>query len=90
MFHDDEAGIGLGIARGEDKVVAHGGTTARLLEEELADVVLLFPKVHHLVEHGLAGDVKDAADDDVADFASAVAADDVEGAVVRHSVGVLE
>lgn len=68
------------MAGRQDVVGVHRGAAARLVEEEGTERVVVRAEVDEFVVHGGAGRgrrvVEYAADDDVADFAFGVAADD--------------
>ena len=84
MLHDDEAIVSFRVRRGQDEVVAHSRTASRFVQEEVPEVVFMFPEVHHLVVHCLARDIANAANNNVADFAAAVDAYCVEAALEGH------
>lgn len=84
MLHDDEAIVSFWVRRGQDDVVAHGGTASGFVQEKVPEVVFMFPEVHHLVVHCFTGNIANAADYNVADFAAAVDAYCVEAALEGH------
>lgn len=53
-------------------------------------MVFFLPKIHHLLEHGLARDVKDSPGDNVADLTADVGADDIESPPKRHGINFVK
>ena len=82
-LHDDEAGVAVRLRRRHDQVRVHGDAAARLAQEQPAQRVVGAQRLHPL-EHRFAGRREHAADDDVADLAAGVAADDRERAAGAH------
>ena len=60
------------------------GRSARLEQDQLPQVVAVILQIDPLVEDGLARDVADPADDDLAALALGVAVDDLEDLVPAH------
>lgn len=84
-FEDDESHVRFGVTRRQDDVGVVHRRTARLEQQELAQVVRLGLQVDPLVEHGLAGHVADAPDDDLAHLALGVTVDDVQDSFPAHT-----
>ena len=74
------------MRRGQHQVHALAHLPARLEQQEPAQFVGLRLKVPHLVEHGLAGHVDDAARDDLVELAFGMNADDVDHSAEAHGV----
>ena len=70
LLHDDEAGVGFRVRGRQDEVAVRCWISARLAQHAQADVVGMAFEVLHLFEHGLAGDIEDAAGDNAAGFAA--------------------
>ncbi len=66
-----------------------GDAAARLSQQQLAQAVALALERLHLLEHGRARGREDAADDDVADLAAGVAADDRDHSPRAHEATLI-
>ena len=75
----DEAGVRLGMDRGDQQVRRHRHRRPRLEGHEAPQGVVAGVDVVHLVEQGRAGDRFGAVDDDAADLALTVDVDEVQG-----------
>ncbi len=64
LFHDDETGIGLGVAGRHDHIATEAGVAARLSQHATPDVVGLRFQPLHLGQHRLARRVEDSGRDD--------------------------
>ena len=72
LLHDDEAGGGARIGRRQDDIAISGRIATRFPQHPQTQVVEVPLEILHLLEHRLAGDIQDAADDDAAGFARRV------------------
>ena len=82
---DHEACIGLGRGRRQHQVHALVYFAARLVEEELPEIIGMFLHILHLLEHGLSGHVPHPAGDDLVEFAAGMGAHDIDHSGEAHS-----
>ena len=77
-----------GRGRGHDQIRVHRQTTTRLAQQQAPEGVVR-PQRLHLLEDGRARRRQHAADDDIADLAPGMAADDGERATNPHRADVI-
>ena len=86
-LHDDEAGVAIVARRRHDQVRVRGHAAARLAQKQPAQRVAVALERLHLLEHRRSRRWQHAADDDVADLAARVGADDRDCAHGPHGDG---
>ena len=82
-LHDDEGRVGARVLRRHEQVDVAEDAAARLVEDEVAQGLVLGDPAALLPDR-LAGRRQDAADDDVADLALGMGGDDVDGPGRAH------
>jgi hypothetical protein len=87
-LHDDVARVAVLARRRHDQVRVHGDASAGLAKQQPAERVVARERLH-LLEDAFPGRRQHAADDDVADLAACVAANDRDRTAGPHA-GTLE
>ena len=83
-FDDDEPDVRTRVRGRHDQIDALRDATARLLQQELAQPVVLGLEMPHLLEDGATGHIENAARDHLVELAGGMDADDIDHPAETH------